>query len=240
MKDGVDHINIYSQGRTKLGRFLSNFTKADILTEDGKFTSVEGYWYWLSTKDDKLRYLHGYEAKKYGRSIKGKELLTDDDFKRRIKQAINYKIENSEFFSEFKESTLPFKHYYIYSGKTVEPKGVNWITEYIEELRTKYQSKKKATAIPVWLNGENINEVIELTESFLEWSTEYLILLENNSNPENIALLVRKFIDSDRLIIYRHDTKNTELDLDRERHVVESLTGYDIELIETDMYYKKC
>lgn len=105
---------------------------------------------------------------------------------------------------------------------------------------TKELSKKKATAIPVWLNGENINEVIELTESFLEWSTEYLILLENNSNPENIALLVRKFIDSDRLIIYRHDTKNTELDLDRERHVVESLTGYDIELIETDMYYKKC
>ncbi len=47
-KDGVDHINIYSKGKTSLGRFLSNFVQADIETEDGDFASVEGYWYWLT------------------------------------------------------------------------------------------------------------------------------------------------------------------------------------------------
>lgn len=46
-KDGVDHINIYSKGKTSLGRFLSNFAQADIETEDGNFASIEGYWYWL-------------------------------------------------------------------------------------------------------------------------------------------------------------------------------------------------
>jgi hypothetical protein len=46
-KDGIEHINIYSKGRTALGIFLSNFTQCDLETEDGEFSSIEGYWYWL-------------------------------------------------------------------------------------------------------------------------------------------------------------------------------------------------
>jgi hypothetical protein len=42
--DGITHINIYSKGKTELGRWLSNFTYHPIETEDGKFDSVEGYW----------------------------------------------------------------------------------------------------------------------------------------------------------------------------------------------------
>ena len=57
--DGIDHINIYSKGKTSLGRWLSNFAKSPIETEDGHFDSIEGYWYWywLSSKDDTLRAL---------------------------------------------------------------------------------------------------------------------------------------------------------------------------------------
>ena len=33
--DGITHINIYSQGKTQLGRFLSNFEPSPIETEDG-------------------------------------------------------------------------------------------------------------------------------------------------------------------------------------------------------------
>ena len=29
-KDGIDHINIYSKGKTELGKYLSNFTYAPI------------------------------------------------------------------------------------------------------------------------------------------------------------------------------------------------------------------
>ena len=46
-QDGISHVNIYSQGKTELGRMLSNFYHYQVITKDGNFTSVEGYWYWL-------------------------------------------------------------------------------------------------------------------------------------------------------------------------------------------------
>lgn len=47
LKDGIDHINIYSKAKTALGLFLSNFAQCDLETEDGEFSSIEAYWYWL-------------------------------------------------------------------------------------------------------------------------------------------------------------------------------------------------
>ena len=70
-EDGITHVNIYSQGKTKLGKWLSNFSHTPIDTEDGHFESIEGYWYWLVTDNinkDILRGLYGYEAKKPGES----------------------------------------------------------------------------------------------------------------------------------------------------------------------------
>lgn len=46
-KDGIDHINVYSGSRTELGKMLSNFYHFEIETKDGKFQSVEAYWFWL-------------------------------------------------------------------------------------------------------------------------------------------------------------------------------------------------
>jgi len=48
-KDGIDHINLYSRGHTELGQYLSNFAYTPIQTEDGRFNSIEAYWYWLNT-----------------------------------------------------------------------------------------------------------------------------------------------------------------------------------------------
>lgn len=40
--DGIDHINIYSKGKTTLGRMLSNFACTPFThPEDGKFASIE-------------------------------------------------------------------------------------------------------------------------------------------------------------------------------------------------------
>lgn len=133
--DGTTHINIYSQGSTRLGRFLSNFTRHPFECEDGKFQSIEGYWYWLSSKDDHLRNLYGWEAKKYGRSIKAKDWVDDPDFARKICSAIEIKIRTSSFVEEFRTSTLPFDHYYVYGGKVVRPTDGKWIVDFIEELR---------------------------------------------------------------------------------------------------------
>lgn len=139
--DGIDHINVYSQGRTALGRFLSNWTKCDLdVIEDGKFQSVEGYWYWLRSKDDRLRSLYGYAAKKLGRDLnrlvpnQPASVLDVIMFQNKIKGAIRQKIERSGIVSVFKGSKLPFTHYYVYNG-TVREAGHEWIIDYLEELR---------------------------------------------------------------------------------------------------------
>lgn len=135
--DGVTHINIYSKAKTDLGRYLSNFTQCGLLTEDGSFESIEGYWYWLSSKNDKLRSLHGWEAKHYGRSVGGKDWIDDADFKRKICLAIEYKIKTMPFelWTQFYSSDAPFKHYYVYNDKIVEPKEGKWIIDHITQVR---------------------------------------------------------------------------------------------------------
>jgi hypothetical protein len=134
--DGIDHINIYSQSKTELGRFLSNFAYSPFdHPEDGNFVSVEGYWYWLGCKNDQLRTLYGAMAKKIGREYDAPDYIEDSEFKRKIKIAILIKIKNSNFLNMFKESTLPFLHYYNYKGKIVVPKEGVWVIEYIENLR---------------------------------------------------------------------------------------------------------
>ena len=144
--DGIDHINIYSKGKTKLGRFLSNFAYSPIETEDGRFTSVEGYWYWLMCKHqhqdkDRLRKLSGFAAKKFGRELVCKDWIDDATFKNKIRRAIGIKIKNMrrDLFTDFVLSPLPFKHYYVYGGKVVEVEQGEWIIDHIETIRRKYK-----------------------------------------------------------------------------------------------------
>ncbi len=134
--DGIDHINVYSKGKTKLGRFLTNFAKSPIETEDGPFESIEGYWYWLSCKNDELRKLSGWLAKDVGRKLGGKDWLETEEFKRKIKAAIDIKLKNNlEMYNELCKLKLPLKHYYVYGNKVVEPKEGRWIIEHLESKR---------------------------------------------------------------------------------------------------------
>jgi hypothetical protein len=135
--DGVDHINIYSQGKTILGRFLSNWARSPIdMDEHGHFESVEGYWYWLGTHDERFRSLYGYAAKQLGREVPKTIILDHNKFKEKIELAIQRKIaHNPPMLRVFIESTLPFTHYYVYSGMVKEA-GYEWIVEHIELLRT--------------------------------------------------------------------------------------------------------
>ena len=140
-EDSITHINIYSKSKSDLGKFLTNFSYSPIITEDGKFNSIESYWYYLSTnikwEQLRLRRLSGFEAKKYGQAIKNPTRIDENDFKRKIKLAINYKIINSDYYEEFIKSELPFTHYYNFGGKVVEPVQHHWLVEYFEELREK-------------------------------------------------------------------------------------------------------
>lgn len=142
--DGISHINVYSKGKTELGRWLSNFTKSPINTEDGSFNSIEGYWYWLSSKDDHLRQLSGFSAKEYGRKIGANDWLEDEEFFIKIKKAIKIKLETfPEQKKKFKESTLPFTHYYLYGDKVVNVPKAKWIIDYLTDLRNEFISNEQ-------------------------------------------------------------------------------------------------
>lgn len=117
--DGVTHINVYSKGATKLGVALSNFAHTPIeLPDDGRFECIEGYWYWLSTKDDALRRLIGWHAKAYGRKIRAPEQATrSNEFKQAIVRALHAKMQQHPYLKLWIQATeLPLLHYYVYSG----------------------------------------------------------------------------------------------------------------------------
>lgn len=145
LNDGIDHINVYSQGKTVLGVFLSNWTRYSMILEPlGRFESVEGLWYFLSTGDNRLKSMSGFAAKKLGKSLSKVITLPDDEFKSIIKQAIKVKVAGGLQYFNFVDSTLPFTHYYVFNGKQVDA-GHKWIIEYLEQLRTELKDNLKNT-----------------------------------------------------------------------------------------------
>lgn len=143
--DGETHINIYSKGKTEIGKWLSNFSYVPIQTEHGRFNSIEGYWYWLTTLNDKLRELHGFSAKKLGKESEMLQQLSAEEFKSCICKAIDLKLKTKHKWVA-ESVNLPLKHYYEYGGKRVEKQEYNWITEHIElrvkQLKEYYESRR--------------------------------------------------------------------------------------------------
>lgn len=144
--DGQNHINIYSKGYTELGRFLSNFSLCQIITEDGPFKSIEGYWYWLGTRNDTLRKLYGFKTKQVGKTLPTINILEDEVFKTKIRNACWIKIHFSQhYYNLFIQSTLPFKHYYVFNNH-IKDAGYKWLIEMWEYFRmfinNKYQHLK--------------------------------------------------------------------------------------------------
>jgi hypothetical protein len=135
--DGITHINIYSKGKTELGRFLTNFAHSPILTVDGNFNSVEGYWYWLSNHDDAMRPLYGFNAKKVGRTIPKVFRLAPEEFQLKIREACWIKLHSNKLmFDLFVASTAPLAHYYVFANGFVKDAGFGWIVDMWEQFRT--------------------------------------------------------------------------------------------------------
>ena len=146
-RDGIDHVNVYSKGKTGLGRLLTNFAHTPFTMEKyGTFQSVEGFWYWVSTgmKHDRLRELHGFTAKQTGKQY---EKCFCEGFEDLIKEAIRCKLEqNSYILDELIHNTLPLTHYYFYGKspdyKIVQPTQHDWIITFIEDLRRERKEQR--------------------------------------------------------------------------------------------------
>lgn len=140
--DGIDHINIYSKGKTSIGRAMTNMSAIPVtIPGEGTFQSVEAYWYWLSTgmKDDRFFTVDHFEAKNIGKSM---PRVPIDNFEEKIKRAIKLKLDQFDprMKRALKNSTLPLTHYYHYGDdKSVAYTRYDWIIDYISELRAYYQ-----------------------------------------------------------------------------------------------------
>lgn len=137
--DGITHINVYSKGKTLLGRMLSNFSQYRILLEEGSFASIEAYWYWLLTGEESLKEAHGFKAKSIGsRILKTKEPLMDTnskEFQFKIRYAIWTKINTyPKIRNALMQCKLPMAHYYVYGDRATYA-GYEWITQAIEKMR---------------------------------------------------------------------------------------------------------
>jgi len=144
--DGITHINVYSKGQTKLGRGLSNFAHTPFdHPKDGHCESVEGYWYYLKSGREfpYLKTLWGNEAKQEGKRYPRVE---SSDFLENIKEAITCKIlQTPELLKDFRESTLPFSHYYwygsIFNPRVLAKDADKWMVDHLEELRSRLKQE---------------------------------------------------------------------------------------------------
>ncbi len=159
--DGVDHINVFTKGKTKLGRNLTNISNLSIdMGVLGTFASMEALWFYGRIKmqglmthgiKEEIRVMRGWDAKRAMSDFPFKdisEVLTvdaEDTFKELIKSGLRKKLEQHHWLrKELKRSTLPLAHYYYY-GKgdkvVVRDAGHKWVITYLEELRSILQGK---------------------------------------------------------------------------------------------------
>lgn len=138
-EDGITHINVYSKGKTELGRLLSNFAHTPFTLEVEpdeflKFESVEGYWYWLLTDDDYLCTLYGFKAKQYGKSQWNEkaEPVTKEQLSKAYWQKLK---EHPGIWKLLRYNELPLVHYYVFAGKVVVPKEFQWTAELWNEIK---------------------------------------------------------------------------------------------------------
>ena len=160
--DGVTHINVYSNGKTKIGQALSHMHHAPWNTADGQFECFEGWWFWqlagnsgvqlalFGADREKLRTLNGKDAKKEGTAIVGKkndwpEAASLATFKAKYEAAAKAKlVQYPDLVVLLRTSTLPLVHYYIvkeYKGELFtysDPRG-DWMMDLWGLFRYKLQ-----------------------------------------------------------------------------------------------------
>jgi len=158
-RDGINHINVYSKGKTELGRMLSHFDKSPFTHPYfGPFQSMEGFWYYLKSgapyghiQDgiEHLRQLHGYKAKQLGKTFQKHEIPF---FKEDILYANCQKIlQNKKLRELLCLSDLPFTHHYVieYQDKKtgesknhiIPVKDCDWLVEGLEDIRKCLKTK---------------------------------------------------------------------------------------------------
>lgn len=140
--DGLDHINVYSKAKTELGRWLSNFAFTPlVIPGDGHFDSIECYWHWLLTGDERLRHMASYAAKRLGRILRPRTAVFNKTQKEKLLAAIDLKINQDPIKRRLlQDSTLPLTHYYEVGDPPLRKDGGHrWVIDHLVLRRQQLQ-----------------------------------------------------------------------------------------------------
>lgn len=138
--DGINHVNIWEEGETILGRALSHMAKLPFTHSTlGAFESIEGLWYYVQaeTPDESLRTKSGFQALSAGRKVKTKQVA---DFRVIIANA-NWEKVNAypDIMQMVMDCNLHFEKYYF----KIEPATAS---------KPEYYSRQRTVNSP-WIIG---------------------------------------------------------------------------------------
>lgn len=117
-KEGEDHINIWFNSDTRLGKLLDpGYLKTINYNFIGKFSSVQNLWHWIrsTTLDDSIRRMNSYNLRMYA-SSNGHKFRHVPNFKAIIGSATWYKIKGYKYILEDiknLDSDIKFLSYYV-------------------------------------------------------------------------------------------------------------------------------
>lgn len=143
--DGVDHINVYSKGKTELGRALSNFAATPFHLDGVRFVSVESYWYYMilrnyPDKQKEVATLVGWKAKSYGRESVA--FPAEPPTKQQLLNAYMAKVQENRWIEPLLlANKLPFAHYYVYGGTVRYANNWLWTAELWEQVAIQLERK---------------------------------------------------------------------------------------------------
>jgi hypothetical protein len=137
--DGDDHINIWDEGKTDLGKVLAHSTSiAFSHSIFGRFNSMEAFWHYIRSeeRDDRIRVINSKALKKFVSKLTNvrvpnfRAIIMDSNW-----QKVN---QYPAIVNAIKESTLPFDCYYVYQrtgGVRIRPVWAHWVIPGFEEIR---------------------------------------------------------------------------------------------------------
>lgn len=152
-KDGINFINIYSNGNTLLGRQLTNMFSYTFSYGNITFNSVEQAWHYYKFLNKKpkvaeeiLLAKNPYDCKKLAKihnSSDISEYVQSVEFKVIIENLIRKRLSTDQNLQVLlRNSTLPFEHYYVYNGTiSDQSKKYSWLIDIFNTIRLELQFK---------------------------------------------------------------------------------------------------
>ena len=147
-QDGIDHINIYSKGKSTLGKRLTNMFPFNFTFDGLIFKSVEHAWHYYKFIDynpDVATQIFEtnspYDALKIARANATEDtssVVLTNEFRSLIKEVIKQRImEDESLIILLRNSWLPFEHYYVYGADKIQDQSDKyaWLIYIFDDIR---------------------------------------------------------------------------------------------------------